>query len=201
MLDLNSYDNQIYAYGKGPSQITVNAPSVGVSTATPMTITGTMTDISAGSKQAAVALSYPNGLPCVSDASMSSWMETVYMQQPLANNVTGVPVTISVVDSNGNTRPIGTAISNTFGTYSLTWTPDIAGDYTVIANFAGTQSYYPSSASTAFHAAEPAATATPAPTAAPSMADQYFAPAIAGLFVAIIVVGVALALLMLRKRP
>jgi hypothetical protein len=201
MLDLNSYDNQIYAYGKGPSQITVNAPSVGVSTATPMTITGTITDISAGSKQAAVALSYPNGLPCVSDASMSSWMETVYMQQPLANNVTGVPVTISVVDSNGNTRPIGTAISNTFGTYSLTWTPDIAGDYTVIANFPGTQSYYPSSASTAFHAAEPAATATPAPTAAPSMADQYFAPSIAGLFVAIIVVGVALALLMLRKRP
>jgi hypothetical protein len=201
MTNLNAYDNQIYAYGKGPSQITVNAPSVGVSTATPITIAGSITDISAGSKQATVALSYPNGLPCVSDASMSSWMETVYMQQPLANNVTGVPVTINVVDSNGNTRPIGTAISNTFGTYSLTWTPDIAGDYTVIATFAGSQSYYPASASTAFHTSEPAPTASPAPTAAPSMADQYFAPAIAGLFVAIIVVGVALALLMLRKRP
>ena len=201
MTNLNAYDNQIYAYGKGPSQITVNAPSVGVTTATPITITGTITDIAAGSKQAAVALNYPNGLPCVSDASMSPWMESVYMQQPLPNNVTGVPVTISVVDANGNYRSIGTATSNVYGTYSLTWTPDISGDFTVIANFAGTQSYYPSSASIAFHASEPAPTATPSPAAAQSMADMYFVPAIAGLFVAIIVVGIVMALLLVRKRP
>jgi hypothetical protein len=201
MTTLNAYDNQIYAYAKGPSKVTVDAPSVGVTTATPITITGTITDISAGSKQAAVALNYPNGLPCVSDASMSPWMETVYMQQPLSNNITGVPVTISVIDSNGNTRPIGTTTSNVYGTYSLTWTPDIAGAFTVIATFAGSQSYYQSSASTAFYASEPAPTASPVPTAAPSMADQYFAPAIAGLFVAIIIVGAVLALLLLRKRP
>jgi len=201
LTDLNAYDNQIYAYGKGPSQITVNAPSVGVTTTTPVTITGSITDISAGSKQAAVALNYPNGLPCMSDASMSQWMETVYMQQPMANNVTGVPVTISVTDSNGNTRPIGTATSNIYGTYSLTWTPDIAGDYTVIATFAGSESYYPSSASTAFHASEPAPTASPAPTAAPSMADQYFLPSVVAIIVVIIIVGAVLALLMLRKRP
>jgi hypothetical protein len=201
MTNLNAYDNQIYAYGKGPSQITVDAPSVGVSTATPITITGTITDISAGSKQAAVALNYPNGLPCVSDASMSPWMETVYMQQPMPNNITGVPVSINVVDANGNHRSIGQVTSTIYGTYSLTWTPDIIGDYTVIASFDGSQSYYPSTASTAFHTAEPAATATPAPTAAPSMADQYFAPAIVGLFVVIILVGAILAILLLRKRP
>jgi PQQ-like domain len=201
MTDLNAYDNQIYAYGMGPSKLTVDAPSVGVTTATPITITGTITDISAGSQQEAVALSYPNGLPCVSDASMSSWMESVYMQQPLPNNITGVPVNLSVIDSNGNTRPIGTAISNIYGAYSLTWTPDIVGDYTVIATFAGTQSYYPSSASSAFHASEPALTASPVPTALPTVADQYFIPAIAGLFVAIIIVGAVLTLLLVRKRP
>ena len=61
-------------------------------------------------------------------------------------------VTISVVDANGNYRPIGTTTSNVYGTYSLTWTPDISGNYTVIANFAGSESYYPSSAATAFYA-------------------------------------------------
>ena len=200
MTAFNSYDNQIYTYGTGATKITVNAPSVGVTTATPITITGTITDISAGSQQEAVAANFPNGLPCVSDASMSSFMETVYMQQPLPNNVTGVPVTISVVDSNGNTRPIGTAISNTFGTYSLTWTPDITGDYTVIANFAGTQSYYPSSASTAFHATEPAPTTSPAPTAPQSVVDMYFIPAVVGIIIAI-AIGFAVTILVLRKRP
>ena len=201
MTNLNAYDNQIYAYAKGPSKITVDAPSVGVTTATPITITGTITDISAGSQQAAVALSYPNGLPCVSDASMSPWMESVYMQQPLPKDITGVPVTINAVDANGNYRSIGTATSNIYGTYSLTWTPDIAGDYTVIANFEGSESYYPSSASTAFTASEPAATVTPAAATTTSMADQYFIPAIAGLFVLVIIVLALAVLSMLRKRP
>ena len=48
MLSRNAYDNQIYAFGKGPSATTVNAPSIGVTTATPITITGTVMDISAG---------------------------------------------------------------------------------------------------------------------------------------------------------
>ena len=64
----NAYDNQIYAFGKGPSQTTVTAPLVGVTTSTPVTITGSVTDISAGSQQTAVAANFPNGLPCVSDA-------------------------------------------------------------------------------------------------------------------------------------
>ncbi len=48
---LNAYDNQLYTYGKGPSKLTVNAPSVGITTATPVTISGTITDIAAGTKQ------------------------------------------------------------------------------------------------------------------------------------------------------
>jgi hypothetical protein len=201
MTAFNSYDNQIYGYGTGPSETTITAPSVGVTTATPITISGTITDISAGSKQEAVAANFPSGLPCVSDASMTQFMESVYMQQSIPANSTGVPITISVVDSNGNYRQIGTTTSNVYGTYGLTWTPDIAGNYTVIANFAGTQSYYSSSAATTFYAS--GASATPIPTATPtaSVADTYFVPAIAGLFVLIIVVLALMVLMMFRKRP
>ena len=200
MTTFNSYDNQIYAYGMGPTKTTVNAPSVGVTTKTPITITGTIADISAGSQQEAVAANFPNGLPAMSDQSQSTWMEYVYMQQPCPTNVTGVPVTISVIDNNGNSRPIGTTTSDGSGTFSLTWTPDISGNYVVTASFAGSQSYYPSSAETHFTATEPAATAPPAPTAAPSMADLYFIPSVAAIIVVIIIVG-ALIMLMLRKRP
>ena len=45
MLSFNAYDNQIYAFGKGPTRITVDAPTVGVTTATPITITGTTIDV------------------------------------------------------------------------------------------------------------------------------------------------------------
>src|SRR5208283_699282 len=164
LVALNGYDNQVYAYGMGPSKTTVTAPGVGVTTSTPITITGSVTDISAGSEQNAVAANFPNGLPCVSDASMSAFMEAVYMQQPMPTNTTGVPVTFTVLDANGNSRTIGTTTTNALGDYSFTWKPDIPGNYTVYATFAGTQAYYGSSASTGFYASSSAATS---PTATP----------------------------------
>ena len=39
------------------------------------------------------------------------------MQQPMPNNDTGVPVNLSVLDSNGNFRTIGTTITNGLGDY------------------------------------------------------------------------------------
>ena len=84
--------------------------------------------------------------------------------------------------------------------YSLLWTPDIEGKYTVFATFGGSESYWPSQATTVFAVDPPAPTPTPLPITNESIADQYFVPAIAGLFVAIIVIGVVLALLLLRKR-
>ena len=68
---------------------------------------------------------------------MTVWMSYVYEQFVKPTNVQGVNVEISVIDSNGNLRTIGTATSDASGTYSLAWTPDIAGKYTVIATFAG----------------------------------------------------------------
>jgi outer membrane protein assembly factor BamB len=201
LVGYNGYDSQIYCFGMGPSKTTVTAPDVGVTTATPITITGTVTDISAGSQQEAVAANFPNGLPCVSDASMSQFMEAVYMQQPMPTNVTGVPVTLSVIDSNGNHYNIGTTTTNAMGEYGLTWTPDIPGNFTVIATFAGTNGYYGSSASTYFYAS-PAATVVP--TSAPvslASTQTYIMYGVIAIIVVIIIIGAILAMLMLRKRP
>jgi outer membrane protein assembly factor BamB len=197
----NSYDGRIYSLGKGPTSTTITAPNVAVETGKSIVVRGSVTDVSAGTKQSEVAARFPNGVAAVSDASMSAWMEYVYMQKPRPMDITGIEVTIDVVDSNGNYRNIGTATSDSTGTYSFTWQPDIEGTYNVIATFAGSKSYWPSFAQTTFVA--DAAPPTPAPTNVPaeSVADMYFVPAIAGLFVLIIIVLILVVLLMLKKRP
>jgi hypothetical protein len=197
----NSYDCQIYTFGKGPTSTTT---SVGTSAATfgsAVTITGTVFDQSAGTKDSDRTARFPNGVPAVSDASQSNWMEYVYEQQPKPTNATGVTVTLSVMDANGNQRTIGTTTSDSNGFYSYQWTPDISGKYTVYASFGGSESYWPSQAETAFTVDAEHPTATPAATPAQSTADTYFVPAIAGLFVLIIIVLAMLVLMMIRKRP
>jgi hypothetical protein len=197
----NGYDNQIYVVGRGSSATTVSASPKVQSYGDNVLIEGAVTDTSAGTTQNQQAADFPNGVPCASDASMSDWMGYVYQQKPLPTNFTGVQVTIDVLDSNNNYRNIGTATTDATGMYSLIWTPDISGNYTVIATFAGTNGYWPSYTETAFNVmAEPAATASPTPTPA-SMADQYFLPLSIGMIIAIVIVGALLALLMLRKRP
>jgi hypothetical protein len=151
--------------------------------------------------QQAVAANFPNGLPAVSDASMSKWMEYVYMQQPFQANTTGVPVTLSVIDSNGNFRDIGTATSDSSGTFSFQWTPDITGKYTVIATFAGSESYYPSYSEASFAVDQPAPTATPAATPISSAADLYFVPLSVVMIVVILILAALVVLSMMRKRP
>jgi hypothetical protein len=200
MTAFSSYDNRIYAYGKGPTEISLSTPSVGVTTATPITITGSIIDISAGTKQEAQAANFPSGVPAVSDDSMAAWMEYVYMQQQKPTNTTGVPITISVIDNNGNYRQIGSTTSDASGTFALTWTPDIHGDYTVIASFAGSESYYPSSTEAHFNASPVTASTTTPVGSTQSTTDQYFIPAVAAIIVVIIVVGAILALLQSRRR-
>ena len=197
----NGYDNQIYVVGRGSSATTVSASPKVQSYGDNVLIEGTVTDTSAGTTQDQQAADFPNGVPVASDASMKDWMGYVYQQKPLPTNFTGVQVTIDILDSNNNYRNIGTATTDATGSYSLTYTPDIAGNYTVIATFHGTNGYWPSYTETAFNVmAEPVATASPTPTPA-SMADQYFLPLSIGMIIAIVIVGALLALLMLRKRP
>jgi len=201
MIYLNNYDESIYAIGQGPTQTTVTAPDTATSVGTPVVIRGTVMDISPGTQQSIVKLDFPSGVPAVSEDSMGQWMGYVYMQQAMPSDTTGVPVTLSVVDANGNYRVIGQTTTDSSGMFTYAWAPDIPGTYAVMATFEGSNGYYGSSAESSFYAtAAPGATA--APTATPtSIANTYFVPAIAGLFVVIIVVAVVLALLMLRKRP
>ncbi len=197
MTTLNAYDNQIYAWGKGASQLTVNTPDVGVTTSEPITISGSIYDLSSGSKQEAVAANFPNGLPCVSDASMSGFMEAVYMQQPMPNNVTGVPISIDVLDSNGNYRHIGDVTSDANGKFAMTWTPDITGDYKVTATFPGSESYYASYDTAYFTAGEiTVPTTTPVEQTTSTPMELYFAASTIAIIIAIAIVG----LLLLRKK-
>lgn len=198
---LNGYDNQIYVVGRGPSALTVSAPNIAVASGVPVIVSGTVMDVSAGTKQNAQASAFANGVPVASDDSMKDWMGYVYQQKPMPTSFKGVPVTIDVLDSNGNYRNIGTATTTSSGTYSLIWTPDISGSYQVIATFHGTNGYWGSYSQATFDVMNAPAT-TAAPTSTPvSTSEQYFVPAIAGLFVLVIVGFAVLALLMLRKRP
>ena len=202
MTTLNAYDNQLYAWGKGPTQMTVTAPNLGVTTASPITIRGTITDNSAGSKQEAVAANFPNGLPCISEASQKAWMEYVYMQQPKPTNATGVPVELTAIDPNGNYVTLGTATSDMSGHYSFIWTPTTTGTYTISATFAGSNAYGSSSSETsAVVVSAPVASSTPAPTSNTGLATTsdlatYIVVAIVVMLIALAIVAV----LILRKH-
>jgi hypothetical protein len=197
---MDTYDQRIYAIGKGPTETAISANPKVTTYGSSIQIEGTITDISPGTEDAALALRFPNGVPAVSDKSQSDWMLYVYKQFPTPSNVTGVPVTLSVVDSNGNYRTIGSTTTTADGFFSFNWKPDIEGQYTIYAFFAGSEAYWPSHDVTSFAVEPAAATASPQSTVAPSMADLYFLPAIAGLFVAIIIC-IAMVALVLRKKP
>ncbi len=115
-------------------------------------------------------------------------------------NATGVPIDISVVDSNGNYRTIGTTTSDADGFFTYNWKPDIDGAYTLYAAFAGSKAYWPSHAETSF-VVDPAAVV---PTAQPTIEQQpvatYIAAAAAAIMIMIAIVGAVL-VLMIRKRP
>jgi hypothetical protein len=194
----NDYDAQIYCAGKGPSAITVTAPDIATALGSSVVIRGTVTDVSAGTKQDQQAARFPNGVPAMSDESQSAWMEYIYMQKPKPTNATGVPVSINVVDSNGNYRNIGTATSDSSGMFSLAWKPDIEGSYTVIAKFAGSKSYWPSSAETSFHVESTTQAPTPQPETIQTTVDLI--PAVAAIIIAI-AIGFAITILVLRRRP
>lgn len=193
---LSSYDQRIFAIGKGPSKTTVEAPKIGIPQGSSAVICGSVTDIAAGTTSPEIAARFPIGVAAVADASMGDWMLYLYKQFPFPTNAIGVDVSLDVVDANGNFRNIGTATSDASGFYSFEYMPDIPGKYAAIATFAGTESYYASYAEAAFvvdEAPEP----TPGPTATPApQTDTY----IAGSTIAIIAAIAVVAFLILRKK-
>jgi len=197
---MDTYDLQIYAMGKGPTKVTATA-SPTIATGAGVLISGQVTDISPGTRDTGIQLRFPHGVPAVSDESQSAWMMHVYKQFERPTNITGVPLTIDVLDANGNYRTIGTTTTDSNGFYSFAWIPDIPGPFTVYVTFPGSKAYYASFAQTAFvQAAEGAASPTPTGGGGPgSTADQLILPGIIAIIVVIIIVGAVLAWMMRRR--
>ena len=124
------------------------------------------------------------GTAAVSDASMDTWMEYLHSSSHTHANDTGVQVTLSALDPNGNFITIGTATTDLTGQYSFVWTPTIAGKYTIVASFAGSQSYYPSTAETSDRRKR---SSSRAPTPAPAAPVTNYTNTIIGIGLAIII--------------
>jgi hypothetical protein len=197
LISWNSFDDQIYSFGKGPSATTVTAPDTAQPLGTQVLVQGTVMDTSGGTKQDVITTRFPHGLPAMSDASMEAWMEYAYQQQIKPADATGVEVSISVLDPNNNVYEVGTTTSEDNGFYKLAFTPSVPGEYSIYATFSGSGSYYGSTAVTAIVVENaPEATPAPSPTPAP-MTDTYVMGFGIGIIIAIII---GFALLLLRKR-
>ena len=154
LIDLNSYDNQIYCFGKGLTKTTVEIKNDVVSAGSSVLIKGTVTDQSPAVKDT----------PCVADENMTAWMEYLVMQKSMPQNVKGVPVELYAIAEDGTTISIGTATTDPLngGIFSILWTPPKEGRYIITAVFPGSKGYYDSYASTALAVTS----APPAPAAA-----------------------------------
>ncbi len=137
----NRYDGNMYVFGKGQSTTTVSAPQTSVPKGSALMITGTVLDQSSAQPDT----------PCVSKNSMATQMEYLHMQKAIPDDytITGVPVTLCAIGSDGDYIDIGTTTtSGYYGTFGLAWTPEEEGTYEIIASFAGDDSYGSSGAST-----------------------------------------------------
>jgi hypothetical protein len=193
----NSMDNKIYAYGKGPSATTVAAsPEVSVH-GTSVMIKGTVTDQTpSGRRNTNDEIDFTlKGTPAISDEDMSAWMEYKFMQQAYPADAKGVEVSLDTIDPNGNYVHIGAVTSDIDGNYGYAFTPDVPGSYQIIATFAGSRAYGPSSATTYLAVGEaPPATAPPE---YPQPIDNTWT--IVGVGIAMII-AVALAAVWIRRK-
>jgi hypothetical protein len=148
---MDTYDQCVYAIGKGASATTVTVSPKVVAKGSSIVIEGTVMDVSPGTKDTALQLRFPNGVPAVSDESMSDWMLHVYKQFeiPANANVTGVEVVFNWIDSEGEMHDLYRTTTDMSGTYSYAWTPDTEGTIKIVATFTGSEGYYGSYAQTA----------------------------------------------------
>jgi outer membrane protein assembly factor BamB len=186
---MDTYDSQIYAIGKGPSSMTMTAPNVAVTAGTTALITGTVMDVSPGTKSDGAQLCFPNGVPVASDETQSEWMLHVYKQFAAPENFKGVEVSLYAWDGqSAESVPIGTTSTDVYGKYSLAWTPTKAGQYQIFAFFDGSASYYSSEAKADMYV-----------SAAPEVVEVttppyglYIALAAIAIIVAVVIVGLLL---------
>ena len=192
----NSWDGYLYVYGKGKSATTVTAPDVNVPLGTGFTIKGTVLDMSPAQP----------GTACVSKQSMTQQMEYLHLSMPIGglwNNetITGVPVALTAIGSDGTYIDLGTATTNGYsGAFTLAWTPPKEGTYEIIASFAGDDSYGSSMSTTGVSVGPaPAEVVIPEQPVPPDYTMTIIYAAIAIIIAVAIAVAIA-ALLILRKR-
>jgi hypothetical protein len=158
----NPYDGYMYVFGKGKSATTVTASSKTIDQGARVLIEGTVMDKSPGDQGSfdnptapLDSATAPGTVPCVSAASMETQMEYLYMQHPINGiwhneTITGVPVMLTAIGSDGSVTDIGTTTTNGYyGSFGYSWSPPKADTYTIIASFNGDDSYGSSSAATA----------------------------------------------------
>ena len=143
LLSQNCMDGKIYCFGKGQTATTVEAPLTAVSLGSSLMIRGTITDQSPAAE----------GTPCIADQYMTDWMEYLHMQKSMPN-ANGVEIVLETFDPNGNYYEIGRVTSDAAGMFKLMWEPPVPGEYTIIARFEGTESYWSSFAETAIGVTE-----------------------------------------------
>ena len=192
----NQGTGRMEVLGKGKSATTVTASPKTIANGATVLIEGTVLDQSPAQP----------GTPCVSAASMEIQMEYLHNQMPIGGlwgneTITGVPVNLLAMGSDGTTTDLGTVTSNGYyGTFSTAWTPSKEDTYTIIATFGPDDSYGSSSASTAVTVGP--APATPTPTPEPPQAESDNTPLyILGATIAMIIAVVIATILLLRKRP
>jgi hypothetical protein len=135
--------------------------------------------------------------PCVSKESMSAWMEYLHMQKSMPTKVTGVTVSLDIIDPNGNIFNIGQVKTDSSGTFKKLWQPEIPGEYIVTAKFDGSESYGSSWAETVVGVVDAPQTKSPEqPAFVLPPTELYFAVSTIAIIAAIAIVG----LLILKKR-
>jgi len=165
---MDTYDQRVYAIGKGPSATTVSAPETTQSVGTPVLIQGTVMDVSPGTEDIKLRMRFANGVPAISDADMTNWMLYVYKQFEIPGDATGVEVILNAVDSDGVWHDIDRTTTDLSGSFSYRWTPGTEGKYTIVATFIGSGGYFGSYAETAISVGP--ATSYPVPPTAEEIA-------------------------------
>ena len=188
----NSYDGYMYMFGKGQSATTVSAPQTEVISGHNAVISGSVLDQSPAQP----------GTPCVSAQSMGPYMNYLHEQSPIPATITGVPVSIDAVDPNGNLVHLATVTSDgTSGTFSYTWTPTLAGNYKIMATFAGDDSYGSSFATSYANVVNAPTTVAPTTSTITGFATSNDLTTYIALAVIAIIIAIAIAtVLILRKH-
>ncbi len=194
----SSYSGYFYVIGKGKTAMTLSAPQTAAVSGQSITLTGTVLDMSPAQP----------GTPAVSKDSMATWMDYLHHQMPIDGyfhnvSITGVPISIDVVDSNGNPTHVADVTSDLTGAFGYAWTvPNVAGQYRVIATFMGDDSYGSSFMSTYVNVVAGSAP-SPTPTASGGGAAATTADLMTGLAIGVVVIVVAIAIvgaLILRRH-